>query len=110
MRMTMRRARWEALILLLPLCGCIVVTPVPVAYPAEQLIAWSARRWNLELALRHVKTTMGMEQWRCQTPERVEKELLAYLVAYNLIRCLTKKLSTAAVIAKIKLLKIQGLN
>ena len=34
----MRRARWEVFFLLLPLCGCIVVTPVPVAYPAEEFV------------------------------------------------------------------------
>ena len=28
-----------------------------------------------------------MEQLRCQTPGMVQKELLAYLVAHNLIRC-----------------------
>jgi hypothetical protein len=60
----------------------------PVAYPAHELIALYARRWHLELALRHLKTTMGMELLRCQTPDMAEKELLAYLVAYNMIRCL----------------------
>jgi hypothetical protein len=60
----------------------------PVAYPARELIGLYARRWHLELALRHLKTTMGMELLRCQTPDMAEKELLAYLVAYNLIRCL----------------------
>lgn len=60
----------------------------PVLYPAEELIALYRRRWQLELTLRHLKTTMGMEQLRCQSPEMVRKELLAYLVAYNLIRCL----------------------
>jgi hypothetical protein len=58
------------------------------AYPAEDLIALYARRWNLELALRHLKTTMGMELLRCQSPQMAQKELLAYLVAYNVIRCL----------------------
>jgi hypothetical protein len=60
----------------------------PVAYPAHELIGLYARRWHLELALRHLKTTMGMELLRCQTPNMAEKELLAYLVAYNMIRCL----------------------
>jgi hypothetical protein len=60
----------------------------PVAYPAQELIGLYARRWHLELALRHLKTTMGMEALRCQTPDMAEKELLAYLVAYNMIRCL----------------------
>ena len=60
----------------------------PVLYPAQELIALYLRRWQLELTLRHLKTTMGMEQLRCQSPEMVRKELLAYLLAYNLIRCL----------------------
>jgi hypothetical protein len=60
----------------------------PVAYPAEELISLYARRWHLELALRHLKTTIGMELLRCQSPDMAEKELMAYLVAYNLIRCL----------------------
>ena len=57
-------------------------------YPAQELMALYRRRWQLELTLRHLKTTMGMEQLRCQSPAMVRKELLAYLVAYNLIRCL----------------------
>jgi hypothetical protein len=59
-----------------------------VLYPAAELIALYRRRWQLELSLRHLKTTMGMEQLRCESPEMIGKELLAYLVAYNLIRCL----------------------
>ena len=59
----------------------------PQRYPAQELIAFYARRWRLELCLRDLKTTMGMEQLRCQTPDMAEKELLAYLVAHNLIRC-----------------------
>jgi Transposase DDE domain len=57
-------------------------------FPAQELAALYARRWRLELCLRDLKTTMGMEQLRCKTPEMAEKELLAYLVAHNLVRCL----------------------
>ncbi len=57
-------------------------------YPAEELVALYARRWRLELCLRDLKTTLGMEQLRCKTPAMAEKELLAYLVAHNLVRCL----------------------
>jgi hypothetical protein len=60
----------------------------PELYPAQDLIALYARRWRLELCLRDLKTTMGMEQLRSQTPSMAEKELLAYLVAHNLVRCL----------------------
>src|SRR5439155_24646095 len=59
----------------------------PELYPAQQLVALYARRWRLELCLRDLKTTMGLEQLRCQTPDMAEKELLPYLVDHNLIRC-----------------------
>ena len=59
----------------------------PQLYPAEQIIALYARRWSLELCFRDLKATMGMETLRCLSPEMAEKELLAYLVAHNLIRC-----------------------
>ena len=65
-------------------------------FPAKELVALYARRWNLELALRHLKTTMGMELLRCQTPDMAQKELLAYLIAYNLIRCLMAQAVVAA--------------
>ena len=56
-------------------------------YPAAELAALYARRWRLELCLRDVKTTLGLEQLRCQSPAMVRKELLAGLIAHNLIRC-----------------------
>ncbi len=59
----------------------------PQLYPAREIIALYARRWSLELCFRDLKTTMGMETLRCQSPEMAEKELLAYLVAHNLVRC-----------------------
>jgi hypothetical protein len=60
----------------------------PSFYPAQELVALYARRWRLELCLGDLKTTMGMAELRCKTPEMAEKELLAYLVAHNLVRCL----------------------
>ena len=58
----------------------------PKRYPASELVGLYARRWRLELCLRDLKTTLGMEVLRCKTPAMAEKELLAYLVAHNLIR------------------------
>jgi len=60
----------------------------PQLYPAEQLAGLYARRWRLELCLRDLKTTLGMELLRCKTPAMAEKELLIYLLAHNLVRCL----------------------
>lgn len=59
----------------------------PTLYPAQELIQLYARRWSLELCLRDLKTTMGMEQLRCKTPDMAQKEFLTYLVAHNLVRC-----------------------
>jgi hypothetical protein len=60
----------------------------PILYPAEQLIGLYARRWRLELCLRDLKTTMGMERLQCLCPDMAEKELLVYLIGHNLIRCI----------------------
>jgi hypothetical protein len=42
----------------------------------------------VELDLRNIKTTLGMETLSCKTPQMCEKEFWAYLLAYNLIRLL----------------------
>jgi hypothetical protein len=52
------------------------------------LSALYARRWNVELDLRNLKTTMGTDVLRCQTPEMNEKQLWVHLLAYNVIRLL----------------------
>jgi DDE family transposase len=44
------------------------------------------RRWNVELDLRNIKTTLGMDVLSCQTPQMNEKEMWIHLLAYNLIR------------------------
>ena len=47
-----------------------------------------ARRWNVELDLRNLKTTTGMDVLSCQTPQMNEKQLWVHLLAYNVIRVL----------------------
>jgi hypothetical protein len=57
-------------------------------YPARELAELYARRWRIELWFRDIKTSMGMEVLRCQSPKMIHKELEMFLIAYNLIRCL----------------------
>lgn len=57
-------------------------------YPARQLAKLPGERWTIETDLRWLKTTMGMERLRCQTVDGVRKELLMYLIVYNLVRLL----------------------
>ena len=58
------------------------------SYSGEQLAALYARRWQIELWFRDIKTTLGMEVLRTQSPEMVHKELEMHLTAYNLLRAL----------------------
>ena len=41
-----------------------------------------ARRWNVELDLRNLKTTTGMDVLSCQTPQMNDKQLWIHLLAY----------------------------
>jgi len=55
-------------------------------YSVADLGALYRRRWDMELTLRHLKTTLQMEQLSCKTPENVERELRMHLLVHNLVR------------------------
>jgi hypothetical protein len=57
-------------------------------YPTLQIVGIYYKRWDVELDLRHLKTTLGMDVLRCKTPSMVRKEIHVYLLAYNLLRSL----------------------
>lgn len=54
------------------------------------------QRWNVEVDLRHIKTTLGMETLSCKTPDMCEKEMWVYMLAYNLIRLLMAQAADSA--------------
>lgn len=54
------------------------------------------QRWTIELSLRHLKTTLGMDKLSCKTPEMCQKELWVYMLAYNLIRLLMAQAASQA--------------
>lgn len=60
----------------------------PVSIPKQALKALYQSRWQVELDIRNIKTTLGMETLSCKTPQMGEKEMWVYLLAYNLIRLL----------------------
>jgi hypothetical protein len=55
-------------------------------YPASALSALYLRRWEMELTLRHLKTTLQMEHLSCLNPENIERELRLHLLVHNLVR------------------------
>lgn len=58
----------------------------PKTVPKAELKALYRRRWHVELDIRNIKTTLGMETLSCKTPPMGEKEMWVYFLAYNLIR------------------------
>jgi len=68
----------------------VVVTTLldPQQTTKEDLATLYRARWNNELDLRSIKSTMQMRELRCKTPELVRKEIWTYVLAYNLIRTL----------------------
>jgi hypothetical protein len=54
--------------------------------PKKALAELYLQRWHIELDLRNIKTTLGMDILSCKTPEMVEKGMWVYFLAYNLIR------------------------
>jgi hypothetical protein len=78
--------------------GRILVTTLlkPRAVSKRELHKLYERRWNIELDLRCIKTTLRMETLSCKTPEMAQKELWVYLLAYNLIRVLMAQAAHAA--------------
>jgi hypothetical protein len=55
-------------------------------YDPRWLAAIYRGRWRVELDIRGIKVTLGMDVLRAKTPEMVRTELWSCLLAYNLIR------------------------
>ena len=74
----------------------VVVTTIldPSEASKEDLADLYRQRWNNELDLRSIKTTMQMEELRCKTPELVRKEIWTHILAYNLIRTIMAQAAT----------------
>jgi hypothetical protein len=62
-------------------------------YPAAALARLYERRWRVEVDLRHLKQTLGMEVLRSQSVPGVLKELLAFVTVYNLVRRVMREAS-----------------
>lgn len=63
-------------------------------YTKDDLAQLYRCRWNAELDLRTLKTTLQMEMLRCKTPELVRKEIWTHILAYNLIRAIMAQAAT----------------
>jgi hypothetical protein len=58
----------------------------PDVYSAEEIAELYFKRWNAELDIRSIKSTMTMDILRGKTPGMLRREIWGHLLAYNLIR------------------------
>lgn len=92
----------------------VVVTSLTEStdYTKDDLAELYHERWLIELDIRSIKVTLGMDVLRCRSPEMVRREMWACLLAYNLIRqalleaalqgkCSPRQLSFTAALQKI---------
>jgi hypothetical protein len=74
----------------------VITTLLDPAVGGREVAGLYERRWAGELDLRAIKVTLKMDILRCKTPGRVEKELWAHLLAYNLLRTVMAAAAVAA--------------
>ncbi len=76
-------------------------------YPKAKLAQLYQWRWQVEVDLRHVKTTLSMEMLRAKTPEMVRKEIYVHLMVYNLLRTLIWEAAKKAGVCPLRI-SLQG--
>jgi hypothetical protein len=64
----------------------VVTTILAQSIDGKQIGDLYERRWDGEVDIRSIKSTMQMDVLRCKTPDMVHKEIWTHLLAYNLLR------------------------
>jgi hypothetical protein len=64
----------------------VVTTILAASIGGDQIGELYDRRWDGEVDIRSIKSTMKMDILRCKTPAMVHKEIWTHLLAYNLLR------------------------
>ena len=64
----------------------VVTTILSLSVDGKQIGDLYDRRWDGEVDIRSIKSTMQMDILRCKTPDMVHKEIWTHLLAYNLLR------------------------
>jgi hypothetical protein len=64
----------------------VITTILDASIDGGQIGDLYERRWDGEVDIRSIKSTMHMDILRCKTPQMVEKEIWVHLLAYNLLR------------------------
>jgi putative transposase len=65
-------------------------------YSSRDIAELYHKRWLVELDIRTIKTSMGMDVLRCRSPHMIRNEIWTGLLAYNLIRKMILEAAIAA--------------
>ena len=58
----------------------------PQQYPARDLVELYSKRWQIEVCFRNLKRTLGMAKVSARSVPGIRKEVLAFILLYNLIQ------------------------
>jgi hypothetical protein len=85
-----RLVRFQVLVRGFRTQGVTVVTSLLDAktFPDSAIAGLYARRWQVELHYRQIKTNLSLDVLRGRTPQMIERELWMHAIAYNLVRAL----------------------
>jgi len=68
----------------------------PIAYPPQTIMRLYGHRWNIETCFNQLKTHAKMNTLKSQSVQGVIKELIVYLIVWNLVRMTMAKFARAA--------------
>ena len=68
----------------------------PIAFPPDTIVRLYGHRWNIETCFNQLKTHAKMNVLKSQSVEGVIKELIMYLIVWNLVRMTMAKFAQAA--------------
>jgi len=75
----------------------VVVTTLldPATHDGIEPSELYARRWEIEVRIRDVKTTLGMEMFNVKTRAMAHRTLHVVMIAYNLMRLIMQQAAPA---------------
>ena len=95
--LTVRLVRFQVQVRGFRTQSVIVVTSLldVKAFPDSVIAELYARRWQVELHYRQIKTNLSLDVLRGLSPKMIERELWMHAIAYNLVRALLLQASLA---------------
>ena len=69
----------------------VATTLSDLKHTGQELADLYEQRWDIEVKIRDIKTTLGMEDFAVRTPDMAGKTLAMLMIAYNLIKAVSQQ-------------------